>query len=238
MSLTYSNILDKIDDNCGTNSTSYTTAKKTVDVNLAIDNLMLMLFGEGAGGSWQLDDSNHTKYPIIMTDIVSGQRDYFFVTDEQGNIILDVYKVMVKKSSTGPYEEITPVDQQGDDAATTMNDGQDTTGIPTQYDKTGNGIFLDLIPNYNATRGIKVWINREASYFTASDTTKKWGFTGLYHEYLVLSPSYQYARAKRLDNRNDLKRDLIEMEEKIKKHIGQRQRDVKKKVIPMRQDNR
>lgn len=238
MSLQYSDILTKIDDNCGSNTTSYSVAKKTIDVNLGIDNLMLMLFGEGAGGSWQLDDTNHTKYPIITTDLVANQRDYPFNTDEQGNIILDIYRVMVKNSSTGLYVDLTPVDQQSSSNIASFLDGQNLTGVPNRYDKTGNAIFLDPIPSYDSTNGLKVWINREASYFTSSDTTKKWGFTGLYHEYLVLYPSYQYARAKNLANREVIKRDLIELEEKIRKHAGTRERDVVRRIIPNIENNK
>lgn len=195
------------------------------------------MFGAGAGGTWQLDDYNHTKYPIITTNLVSGQRDYSFTTDEQGNIILDIYKVMVADSA-GIFHTLTPVDQQGNDAMSSMTNGVNSTGMPTEYDKTGNAIFLNLIPSYSYTNGLKVWINREASYFIASDTTKKWGFTGIYHEYLVLYACYKYAVAKMLSNRDIFKRDLLEMEEKIKKHLGQRQRDVKPRMIPNVENNK
>lgn len=238
MSLTASNIFTLIDNNCGTNTTTYTLANKALYINLGIDNLMLMLFGQGAGGKWQMDDYNHTAYPIITTNLVSGQRDYPFTTDEQGNIILDIYRVMTKNSASGTFQDLTPVDQQSGSDLTTFLDGQNLTGTPTKYDKTGNAIFLDLIPDYNSTNGLKIWINREASYFTSSDTTKKWGFTGLYHEYLVLYASYQYARNKSLNNREVLKRDLLEMEEKIRNHAGNRERDVRRMMTIKYENNK
>lgn len=236
MSLEFSNILTKIGDNVG-DPVEYTTAKKVVDVNLGIDNLLLMLFGEGAGGTWQLDDYNQTDHPIITANLVSGTRDYAFSTDQDGNIILDIYKVQAKDSS-GVFHDLINVDQQGPDAPVTMTDGQNTGGTPTHYDKTGNALFLDPIPNYNSTNGLRMFINRESTYFTASDTTKKWGYTGLYHEYLVLYASYQYARAKTLTNREALKRDLLEVEEKIKKHHGTRERDRKRRLVPKVENNK
>ena len=237
MSLAYSTILTKVRNNTDTDSASYTDANITIDVNLAIDNLLLMLFGEGAGGSWQLDDYNQTDYPIITTDLVASQRDYAFTSDGSSNLILDIYKVQVK-GNDGVYRDLTPVDQQGENASVGFTDGQNGTGTPTQYDVTGNGIFLDPIPSYAKTAGLRVFINRESTYFLSSDTTKKWGYTGLYHEYLVLYPSYQYSRARGLNNQEAFKRDLLELETKIRKHSGSRQRNIKPKMTPMVENNK
>lgn len=225
MSLTYTQTLDLIDDNCKSNSVSYTTADKTRDINLALDRALSLIFQ--VGGTWQFDDSNHTDYPIITTNIISGQRDYSFVTDEQGNLILDIYKVMVADEQ-GNFSEIIPVDQQNRLSPPGYNDGNNTTGLPNTYDKTANGIFLDAIPNYNRTGGLKVFINREGSYFSTSDTTKKAGFAGLFHEYLALRPSYQYAFRNSLDNTKVLKSEMLEMENGIMEHYKAREKDVQK----------
>lgn len=237
-STNYTGICELIDDLVGTNTTSYSLAKKARDVNTALDKVWSIIFNSGGGGTWQFDDITHTKYPIITTNLVSGQRDYSFTTDEQSNYILDIYKVMVKNSSTGIYVELDPVDQQGESANSTMNDGQNLTGIPTQYDKTANGIFLDLIPSYSATNGLKIWINREPLYFTSSDTTKKAGFAGIFHEYLALRPAYNYAQRHGLDNADKLKREMLEMELAIEKYYGNRIRDEKRILTPFSEDNK
>jgi len=104
-----SGIVELIDANTGSNSISYTIEDKTRDINLALDRVFSLIFS--VGGTWQFDDSNHTDYPIITTNLVSGQRDYSFVTDGAGNFILDIYKVMVD-DGTGIFRELTPVDQQ------------------------------------------------------------------------------------------------------------------------------
>lgn len=224
MSLTYTQLIDLIDDNVKTNSVSYTTADKTRDINIALDRVFALIFQ--VGGTWQFDDSNHTDYPIITTNIVSGQRDYPFTTDEQGNLILDIYKVMVADED-GLFREITPVDQQSY-APSNYTDGLNTQGQPNSYDKTANGIFVDPIPNYNSTGGLKVFINREGSYFTTSDTTKKAGFAGLFHEYLALRPSYQYAFRNSLANTSVLKSEMLEMENAIMDYYKAREKDVVK----------
>lgn len=243
MSIVYSDTTNKsgiiqlIEQNCGFNDggvsgDSTLLAQFTGQVNATIDEILGFLFPKG--GTWQLDDSNHTDHPFIYTNIVSGQRDYSFDTDEQGNVVLDIYRVMVADSG-GTFAEIKARDQQtansNNSNTTSYIDGQNTAGVPTTYDKTGNSIFLDPVPNYDYTNGLKVFINREGSYFTSSDTTKKLGFASLYHEYLALKPSYNYARANSLNNREVLKRDMLEMRQAIIDYYGTREKDVKKRFI-------
>ncbi len=222
MSLNKTQIDALIDRNCKTNATSYTVANKTADENLALDKAISIIFK--AGGKWQFDDSNHGDYPIITTSIVSGQRDYSFVTDEQGNLILDIYKVM-RKNASGVFEEIFPKDVQSDSDTEEFYDGQNIQGVPQYYDKTANGIFFNVVPSYNSTNGLKIYINREASYFTIADTTKKPGFSGLFHEYLALRPSYQYALRNGQKTVNAFKNEMLEMEADIKKHYRDRSKD-------------
>lgn len=243
MSIPFSNtttkagVIQLIERNCGfadggVSGNSTLLSQFTGDINLAVDEILGFMFPRG--GTWQLDDSNHTDYPFIYTNLVSGQRDYSFTTDEQGNVILDIYRVMVADSS-GNFQEITPKDQQtansNNSNTNSYIDGQDTAGMPTSYDKTGNGIFLDPIPNYNYTNGLKVFINREASYFTPTDTTKKLGFAHLYHEYLALRPSYQYAYRNNLSNAKILENEMIKMREAIIEYYGTREKDVKKRFL-------
>jgi len=222
MSLNFTQITQSIDRKVKSNSVSYPIADKTADINEAIDFVYDTIFK--SSGKWQFDDTNHTDYQIITTNLIQGQRDYTFLTDEQGNLILDIYKVMVKNEQ-GIYQEIYPVDQQSDEYMQGFWSGQNHESVPTRYDKTANGIFLDAIPSYNSTDGLKVFINREGSYFQTTDTTKKPGFAGLFHEYPVLRCSYKYAQANSLKNENSLFRDVQEMESKIKKYYRDRSKD-------------
>lgn len=222
MSLNCTQIQSLIDRNCKSDSSSYPVADKIADMNMALDRALSLIFK--ACGTWQFDDSNHSDYPIIMTNLVSGRRDYSFTTDEQGNLILDIYRVMVKNQD-GIYDDIYPVDQQSDNGVSSFYDGRNTTGTVTRYDKTANGIFLDAIPNYSQTNGIKVFINREASYFTTADTTKKPGFAGLFHEYVALRPSFQYAYRNGLSNTKALQSEMEKMESSLKSYYRDRSKD-------------
>lgn len=213
----------------GSVSGSTTKLKQfTAEANLAFDAFWSIAIP--ASGTWQFDDSNHTKYPIIKTNIESGRRDYKFTLDEQANLILDIYKVAILPSATATlYQEIEPVDtQSGTDLATVFNDT--VTGTPTAYDKTANGIFFDVTPNYSATLGLLVYINREASYFTYTDTTKKPGVPGLFHRWFSIWPAEQYARRNNLSNYAALRAERIEMEQAIRNHFGRRERDVRSRI--------
>lgn len=235
-------IIQLIEKNCGFSrgDISGNTERMqdfTSDVNATFDEVLGFMFP--LGGTWQLDDTNHDDYPIIMTDIVSGQRDYSFTVDENGNVILDIYKVMVKDSATGNYIELTPRDMQSEqDTSDFWASTTTPTGVPTQYDKTANGIIFDIIFNYNSDNGIKIFINREASYFTVADTTKKPGVASLFHEYFALRPSYWYALRNSLKNLALLEREMIKMQMAIKKYYGKREKDVVGRLIPNRQNNK
>lgn len=196
----------------------------TGSINKAIDSAFHIIFK--ADGKWQFDDGGHTTYPILTGNLVDGQRDYSFTADSDSNLILDIQRVFVKTSSSAPYYEIFPVDVQSapENEISGFVDGQNTEGAPQSYDKTATGIFLNPIPNASVAAGLKVYVNREGSYFLTSDTTKTPGFAGLYHEYLVLEPCYRYARANNLQNKETLKRDVLELEARIQEFYSKRDR--------------
>lgn len=200
----------------------------TADVNQSLDDFFSIALP--ASGDWQLDDSNQTSYPIVTANLVQGQRDYPFTTDSDGNLILDIYKVLILPTATATlYQPLGVIDAQSED----WNGIQVnllTQGVPYQYDKTANGIFLDPIPSYNATSGLKVYINREASYFAYTDTTKKPGVPGLFHRYFAIKPAMEYARRKNLKVYAGLYREVLQMEVAIKAYFGKRDRDAEHRI--------
>lgn len=236
--LTYTQILKRIEDNCGFNRGDIlnNAARKerfTDAINVAQDDVWSIIFNK-INKNWQADDFYHEKYPIITMDIVSGQRDYSFLTDEQGNIILDIYKIMLTDND-GKVHEIPQVDQQEKNAD--ENFYSTNTGMPTKYDVTGMGIFFNIIPNFDRDDAIEIYINRTAMQFATTDTTKKAGFNPLYHDYLVLKPSYEYARG-RLDNAEQLKRDMNEMRIEIQTAYGNRGKDINRSLKPLVENNK
>lgn len=202
--------------------------------NNALDNYLL-LWAKTAGGM-QADDINQTDFQIITSNIVSGQRDYTFVTDSDSNRILDVSKVLILPSSTATnYTEINPIDELNTSISDILLNT--TTGTPRQYGKMANAILLDLIPSYSVNNGIKMVINREGSYLTTGDTTKIVGVPA-YHEYFYKKPAYEFAKIHNLSNTSQLEKDVIELEGNerlniigsIQRFFNSRERDVRKQL--------
>lgn len=184
--------------------------KFVAGVNMAWDDYVGVAIK--SSGKFQFDDSNHTDYPIIKTNIVQGQRDYTFTIDETGNLVLDVYRVSILTSATATkYQDIEPIDEQSG-RETNLNTEDTTQGVPSAYDKTGNAIRFDFLPSYSSTNGLKVYINREASYFTTTDTTKKPGCPGIHHRYFALKPALDYARRNSLSNYALIREEVVSFE--------------------------
>lgn len=228
--MTFTEILRLIERNTGTQnatSSSYPIADKTLDVNNALN--CYFIIANSASGNWRpVDDTNQGDYPIIFGDVVSGQQDYSFTVDEDGNQILDIYKVRILNPDGITWTTLKQINQDDVDD-NYLNSIQ--TATPTRYYLNSNGIFLVEKPNYNMTSGLEVYISRTSTYFTVSDTTKKAGLPWVFHEYLALRPSYQYCLQKGLPQAADLGKQLYGedgksgMEGKIKQYYRDRNKD-------------
>lgn len=193
------------------------------DSNLSLDDYLAMVIQ--VSGLWKGDDLNHTDYPEITTNIVAGQRDYPFITDENGNIILDIYRVYAKDSASAAYRLLEPYDADTEKETSTFTDGLNATGNPSKYDKTANSIRLDVLPTANVTNGLKVSINREGSYFDYDDTTKKPGFPGVHHKYFYLKPALDYARRNTMTAYPRIEAEVMKLEKEIKEYFNRRAKD-------------
>jgi hypothetical protein len=98
-------------------------------------------------------------------------------------------------------------------------------GIPSYYDKFADVIRLYPEPNYNKTAGLVVHFQRPPSYFETTDTTKKAGVPSLFHRYLSLDASADYAVSHQMKNKNDLVTLRIAMEKDIQNWYKTRSKD-------------
>lgn len=219
----------------GTNTStagSYPIEDITLDVNMALANFFI-LANKVAGKRQPADDTNHTDFPIVYADIVSGQQDINLTLDENGNQILDIYKV-VMTIPTGGKVVLRQVDINDDDSVVTDT----TTGIPSSYDLTAEGIFLHQIPNFSLVGALEIWVNRAASYFSPSDTTKRAGIPEIFSEYLTLRPSYFYCLEKGKEQATAYGVALYGrdgrggLEGQIKAYYSQRNRDMPTEISP------
>lgn len=232
----------------GSSSQSYPLTVKTRDVNLALANYGRIAII--ASGRWQWDDTNQSDYPIISTDLIANQADYTFITDGSPipNTVLDIYRVEISDIN-GNYTEIFPVDVS--QVYVGLPQYQPTGNISgtsaVQYNKTANGIFLYAPPNYNYSKGLRIYIARTPVYFASTDITKVAGIPDIFQEYLIIRPSWVYSSNNSLPQaggvlrngaRTGLNARVYQMEIDIANYYSRRNRDIKSAMRPMQENNR
>lgn len=230
-------VLEDLTETQSASSGSYPLRTKIRDINLAFDDYLMMSIQ--ASGTWQVDDTNQSDYPIITTNVVSSQQDYSFTVDETGNQILDIYRVECKDAN-GTWQLLEAYDEN--DETTSLSQQATVTGTPTRYSKTANGIFLDKIPSYNSTNGLKVYFARTPVYFTVdgSDdvTPTKPGIPNAHHRYLALKPAYWYWLPKDSQRATLFKNELTQMERMIQDYYSQRTKDEKPRLSVKQESTR
>lgn len=242
------NLVSRFTTTQNTTSSSYPIADKTTDINSALNWYMVM--ANQSAGNWRpADDTNQTDYPVVFADLVSGQQDYVFTVDEQGNQILDIYKVRILQPDGVTWRTLTPVDVN-DVTKDQQTYNLTSSGTPDKFYVTANGIFLVVPPNYSwrigteLKSGLEIYTNRTPTYFTSSDTTKKAGIPWVHHEYLALRPSWLYCVQKGLSQASSYALLLFGadgksgMEGAIKSYYSNRTRYEERKMTPMKQCNK
>jgi len=191
----------------------------------------------GADRRFQFDDSNHTKLPIGTTNLVANQSDYSFLTDENGNSILNLTRIDILDAS-GSYRQLQVIDQ------TEISGGLDqfnkTAGLPIWYDKIADNIVrLYPKPVASVTAGLKFYFQRTPSYFVATDTTKAPGVSPLLHRGFVIAAAYDGALTLGLQNLQALSVEFAKEEAKMKEYFTNRNPDEPNRFIrPIRRSSR
>lgn len=174
-----------------------------------------------ADGRWQYDDTSYTDYAIATTSLVSGQKDYTFALEH-----LEIEKVLVLESATDTtYQLIYPIDQDDAEATGYLENPSTNTGTPYRYDKRANSIFLDPTPNYAVSAGLKIYFKRGPSYFAYDATTAVPGFASIFHDYLSLHASRDYAIDRGLENAKSLDELVQRKEAAIIEFFSKRSKD-------------
>lgn len=185
----------------------------------------------------QTDDTNYTEHPFSLFDIVSGQHDYEFLTDEDGNAISDITAVMIKEGDV--FRKIDKVTLDDNEAELIMSPN-DKPGRPNKYLERNNTIFLDPVPNYNLSEGAKLFYKRVPSYFTTSDTTKQPGIPAHFHDLIPMGSAYDWCLVNKSNSQtliSGIKRELMRLEREFR--VYQEMRNPQKsRIVPMYQNNR
>lgn len=203
----------------GANETSYPIADITRNVNRWLDKAVSLIYR--SAGRWQWDDSNQTDYAIATADLTSNQQDYPLDVS-----FLRIERVEIKRAD-GSWAKLQPIDLKDKEQAVSG----ETTGEPVYYDMRANSIFLFPAPNYSQDDSLKVYTQRPSTYFTVSDTTKVAGIASIFHRYLSLGAGFDYALKNNLTNRNQLREEIVQMEDEMKTFYTLRQPDESIRLI-------
>lgn len=175
--------------------------KFTAKLNRAYDDVIPYVLR--SDGTWQWDDKSQVDFPIATTNIVSGQRGYSFLSDEQGNSILEITSVAIKTdATTSDYTVIDPSDRSNrtEVGKALIENNSTDIGTPTSYDKLGNSIIFNPTPNYASLKGLKISFSRTPIYFLSTDTIKTAGIPDYFQSLLSLIASHEWIIINKSDN--------------------------------------
>lgn len=208
-------------------ATQWPTAKIVNSVNNYLDTVTG--YAIGADRRFQWDDTNHTKLPEGTISIIANQSDYSFLTDEQGNQILNLTRIDILDSG-GHYRQLSVIDQT--DIKGAIAEAQLTAGLPISYDKIADNIIrLFPKPITAITNGLKFFFQRTPSYFIATDTTKSPGVPPLLHRGFVICAAYDGALTLGLSNLQGLGVEWAKEQKKMEDYFQNRNTDEPNKFV-------
>ena len=223
-------IVQQIRQLCRVDSNQWATSKIVNSCNNYLDFVAGYIIAKDRRFQW--DDSNHTKLPIGTTNLVSGQSDYSFLTDEQNNRIITLTRIDIE-DSTGNWKKLDELDEMAEDKAL---DTVVVSGTPTGYYKIADNVIrLNKLPTASVTAGLKFYFQRTPSYFTATDTTKEPGVPATLHRGFIISGAYDCALTLGLANLQPLSTELAREQQKLEMYAGDRNQDIKKRMSPRRE---
>jgi|TARA_R100001530_G_scaffold1410_1_gene2544 hypothetical protein len=161
------------------------------NVNRHYDNVVTKILR--ADKRWEWDDTNKTDLPIAGIDLVASQEGYGVTAATFLKI-----KRIDAKDQDGNAIPLRPFDL---DQIPHIGDNEflNTAGTPRYYRIQGSSVFLYPKPSYASTGGLRVFYQRNVTYFTASSTDTVPGFAENFHRLLSLGAAYDYAIANGLN---------------------------------------
>lgn len=220
--MTLSDITNRISFLGQTDTNKFSNANRLISINAWYNKIHTMILS--SQDEWDFDDSNKTDFPILTANVVASQQDYALPT----NAIRIKRLEITYDNSTWYKAEPFDISERGLATDTTSISGAFTTSEP-KYDLIGRSLLLYPIPTSAITNGLKIWIDRTVSEFSSSDLTTGTvspGFDSQWHDILVLGCVYDYFMAiGKLSEADRFKREIQELELKLKSYYGSKQRD-------------
>lgn len=225
-------IVEDIDFLVNTDSTNYPIEQKTRNINRRYDEVVSLILQ--SDGRWKWDDTNNTSQPATSLTMTE-QTTAVAIPD---TTYLTINRVEVKDVN-GNFYKIFPFNEH-EVTAQSMTEFLKTPGRPLYYEKVGN--FINLYPkptsaNVTLTSGLKIYFQRDASYFATTDTTKIPGFAASFHRILSFGAALDYAIANGLSSKVNILNPLIQkMEQDLQTFYSSRSRDESARIVPRKED--
>lgn len=233
--MTLSDINTKISQLTGVDTTSagYPSAARLIDINSWQHRILTMIMGSQDESDF--DDQRNTTYPDATTPLVDGQRDYSIPVSEK---VLAIKRVDISYDGVN-YYKAEPIDSNeiptgigrfADTAAENKLDGEFSRTSP-RYDTKNNAIFVYPRPiTGDAAAGGKIriqWV-REMTEITSGELTAGTvvpGFDSAFHPMLAYGPAYDYCFINKLPQAKEIKETLKELEARLIRIYGAKQKD-------------
>ena len=206
-----SELNEKLTRLTGENTTRYTNAQRAVDLTISLDRVATMIIDSQDDSDF--DDPNHSDFPTLYTDLVSGQRDYTFSI---GDGVLQYKDVEVSWDGTTYYRaermdrSLIPYPVGNAD----LVDDNFSREAPV-YDVEGLSIMLYPRPITGDTGEIRVRTTRDVTPVTSAELTtgtKVLGIDRAFH-YLVLLLTTQQRYIEQNIAGNKLQRVISEIQD-------------------------
>lgn len=216
-----SDINSKISSLTGTDITSYPNANRAIDISLWQEKIIGMIFDSQDESDH--DDNNRTDLPIITTPLEANKRVYTVPVSKN---LLEWKSVSISYDGSN-YVRANPVDVAnitlGNEANIDSYFSKDAPGYSTK------GLSLFIYPRASENTGeVLVEYSRAATAITEADLvtgTLIPGFDQTFHMMLAYGASYEYGLSNTLANFEQIKAELAEFEQRLRRQYGRKNRD-------------
>jgi len=213
--------VQEIYDICQADINSYPLKSVARRVNAALDRFFTLAFQ--ADGRWNFDDPNYDTAPIQSINLVSGTQSYNI--DDFTSEILNILRVEALDSN-GNNMLLRRLDRAKLNASRiALTDYKTTASTPDEYDLVGEYIYLYPKPNYNATNGLTLYIDRNKSAFVYTDTTKDLPVPSIFVQYICRIASLPYLIEFQKAQKNDIANQIAQDEIAILDYFGHRENE-------------
>src|SRR3990167_5836591 len=236
--------VSEINSICDSDNNSYTIKDKTRRFNSALEDVVGKLIVVTAGDKWHFGDSNLTALPTGLVTLVNSQEQYQLLGSQiSGGTGVSTTTPLLNflgasiKDNSGIWHVLQPISLWKD----LLNENIDpaehfkTDGRPQYYELREDFIVLYPAPDnavtVTLTNGLKVFYQRRASKFVATDTTKEPGFASPYHVLLAYKASLPHCSVYKKERVPFLLSEITRLEKEMFDFYGQRVQDEGPKMM-------